>query len=499
MRLSLPFVALCAIPAAVGMAIPGGSKDVESSDYNKHHEQKHHGEHHHDVHKDHEHHKHKHDHLHPYEHIHHVHHKHPIKPCHILTKERVCKDFHHLTKEVEKVIHVVKSKDCGNDEGCWKGVVYHIYKLEHHLDVYDKEIDYTTLQKCFGCDKEHYVVDCYLEYANALIRLLKVLKHKSKYLEGEVDRPVLTSINSLRSANYALTYEIGRRIKGKKALKTIMEKQGANDGSTKGSVMEAFNKFTYTPLITGNDFENKGSYNSYENKYEEEKKDYKHHDEYDHDEYKKDDYKHGHEYKHDDGYEHKSYGKDEYKKDDYKHDDGYKHKHDEYKRAEPHYNHLSVRDYRDPRSAHMDNYSQKPSNDHYVKSPYDAYHDPEREEVYRGRYNEEKDVYRGRYDEEERDVSRGRYDEEEREDVYRGRYDDEEEEREVYMGRSDEEEMEAKDIRESRRYKQHHLQKYRTPSWKQKVPGTMQKWYSNSPTRNSYNSPTYDRNELYWG
>ena len=42
-------------------------------------------------------------------------------------------------------------------------MVYHIYKLEHRLDVYDKEIDYTTLQKCFGCDKEHYVVDCYLE------------------------------------------------------------------------------------------------------------------------------------------------------------------------------------------------------------------------------------------------------------------------------------------------------------------------------------------------
>lgn len=40
------------------------------------------------------------------------------------------------------------------------------------------------------------------KYADALIRLLKVLKHKSKYLEGEVDRPVLTAINSLRVANY---------------------------------------------------------------------------------------------------------------------------------------------------------------------------------------------------------------------------------------------------------------------------------------------------------
>ena len=244
-----------------------------------------------------------------------------------------------------------------------------------------------------------------------------------------------------------------------------MEKQGANDGSTKGSVMEAFNKFTYTPLITGNDFENKGSYNSYENKYDEEKKDYKHNDEYDHDKYKKDDYKHGHEYKH---------------------DDGYTHKHDEYKRAEPHYNHLSVRDYSDPRSAHMDNYSQKPSNDDYVKSPYDAYHDREVEEENRGRYDEEED----------RDRYWARFDEEEKDDVYKGRYDDEE--KDVYRGRYGEEEMEAKDIRESRRYKEQHLQKHRTPSWKKKVPGTMQKWYSNSPTRNSHNRPSKDHSDLHW-
>ncbi|CAG7558616.1 unnamed protein product [Fusarium equiseti] len=467
MRLSLPFVALCAIPAAVGMAIPGGSKDVESSDYNKHHEQKYHGEHYHDVHKDHEHYKHKHNHLHPYEHIHHIHHKHPIKPCHILTKERVCKDFRHLTNEVEKVIHVVKSKDCGNDEDCWKGVVYHIYKLEHRLDVYDKEIDYTTLQKCFGCDKEHYVVDCYLEYANALIRLLKVLKHKSKYLEGEVDRPILTSINSLRSANYALTYEIGRRIKGKKDLKTIMEKQGANDGSTKGSVMEAFNKFTYTPLITGDDFENKGSYdNSYENKYDEEKKDYKHHDE------------HGHEYKHGDGYEY-----DEYKKDDYKYDDGYKHKHDEYKRAEPHYNHLSVRDYRDPRFVDKDNYSLEPSNDHYGNNPYDAYRDLEREKAYNGGLDEEEKEkwYNGRLDEEEREKAYdGRLDEEDVNNPYDAYRDPEREK--AYNGRLDEEEREAMDIMDSRR---NEMKRY--PKWERKATGTMQKWYL--PARSSPYNP----------
>jgi hypothetical protein len=55
-------------------------------------------------------------------------------------------------------------------------VVYHIYKLEHRLDVYDKEIDYTTLQKCFGCDKEHYVVDCYLEVRPAYLSIGNALE-----------------------------------------------------------------------------------------------------------------------------------------------------------------------------------------------------------------------------------------------------------------------------------------------------------------------------------
>ncbi|KAL3589357.1 hypothetical protein FPOAC2_11523 [Fusarium poae] len=350
MRLSLPFVALCAIPAAVGIAIPDSSKEIGKSDYDKHH-----GEHYHGVHKYHHgDHKHKHKHLHPHEHIHHVHHKHPIKPCPILTKERVCKDFHELTDEVEKVIHVAQTKDCGNDESCWSGVVYHIYKLEHRLDVYDKEIDYTTLKKCFGCGQESYIIDCYLGYADALIRLLKVLKHKTKHLEGEVDRPVLTAINSLRSANYALTYEIGRRISCKKTLKIIMEKQGANDGSTKGSVQQAFSKFIYTPLITGEDFENKGSYGDpreekSEKEYNKEVKVFKHHHEHHHGHHHGHKHGHGHLHAHEHGHKHghvyHKYKHDEYKHDDkdkndeYKHDD--KDKNDEYKHDEPHYNHLS--------------------------------------------------------------------------------------------------------------------------------------------------------------
>ncbi|RGP65092.1 hypothetical protein FSPOR_7482 [Fusarium sporotrichioides] len=366
MRLSLPFVALCAIPAAVGIAIPDSSKEIEKSDYNKHHDYKHHGEHYHGVHKYH-HGEHKHKHLHPHEHIHHIHHKHLIKPCHILTKEKVCKDFYELTDEVEKVIHVVQTKDCGNDESCWS-------------------------------------------YADALIRLLKVLKHKTKHLEGEVDRPVLTSINSLRSANYALTYEIGRRISCKKTLKIIMEKQGANDGSTKGSVQQAFSKFIYTPLITGEDFENKGSYGDpREKKYEGEKgynkevKVFKHHHEHHHGHHHGHKHGHGHlhahehghkhdheyhKYKHGDGYKHDN----KYKNDEYKHDDGYEHdkyKDNEYKHNEPHYNRLSVRDYRDHRFVDKDNYSLEPSNDQYIHNPYGAYRNLEREKQWRDRQDEE--------------------------------------------------------------------------------------------------------------
>ncbi|KAL4728438.1 hypothetical protein ACLX1H_005183 [Fusarium chlamydosporum] len=361
MRLSLPLVALCAIPAAVGIAIPGGSKDIDSNDYDKHD-----GDHDYGTHKYHHHDKHKYKHIHPYEHIHHVHHKHLIKPCHILTKERVCKDFHGLTYEVEKVIDIVEKKNCGNDKYCWKGVIYHIYKLEHRLDIYDKHIDHTTLKKCFSYDKESYVVDCYLEYADALIRLLKVLKHKSKHLEGEVDRPILTAINSLRSANYALTYEIGRRISCKKTLNIIMEKQGANDGSTKGSVQQAFSKFIYTPLITGEDFENKGSYGNREKKYKGEKGYKKEDKSCKHD----DGYKNNKGCKHDDGYKHDEYEHDEYKK-------------DKYKRDEPHYNHLSVRDYRDHRYVDKDNYSLEPSNDNYVHNPYGAYRNLEREQEWK--------------------------------------------------------------------------------------------------------------------
>ncbi|KAF4999778.1 hypothetical protein FGRMN_2247 [Fusarium graminum] len=387
MRLTLTFIALCAIPAVVGLMVwpemfdrnkkygRYGLKDkkqdhgLDKNNYKTH--------------------EHKHKHLHPHEHIHHEYHKHPIKPCHTLTAEKTCKDFNRLTDHVEKVIDVVKTKDCGNDESCWHVVVQHLYDLEYSLDEYDRSIDKTSLQKCFNCEQETTVVKCYHNYADALIRLLKDLKHKSKYLEGEVDRPVLTAINSLRSANYALTYEFGRRINCKTPLKHVVEKQGANDGTTKGSVQEAFKKFIYTPLVTGDDFKNKGSYeknvkdeNKYNDKDKHENKDdmYKKYeakthgdDKYEDHKYKGEEkkdgdkntkvYKHHHEHYHGskdghgnaDGHKHHY----EHKKDDEhkqvcdgKHGDcehKYKHEH----KADPHYHHHNVRDLFDPYSSDL--------------------------------------------------------------------------------------------------------------------------------------------------
>lgn len=39
------------------------------------------------------------------------------------------------------------------------------------------------------------------QYADALIRLLRLIKEKSEYLEGEIDKFVLTAVNSLRAAD----------------------------------------------------------------------------------------------------------------------------------------------------------------------------------------------------------------------------------------------------------------------------------------------------------
>lgn len=45
-------------------------------------------------------------------------------------------------------------------------VVKYIYGLEHSLDLYDKHIDKTTLRKCFNCDQEAIIVECYYDVSS---------------------------------------------------------------------------------------------------------------------------------------------------------------------------------------------------------------------------------------------------------------------------------------------------------------------------------------------
>ena len=47
----------------------------------------------------------------------------------------------------------------------------------------------------------------YAQYAEALIRVLVLLSEKSAFLPGEVDKYIVTAINSLRSADYVGTLQ----------------------------------------------------------------------------------------------------------------------------------------------------------------------------------------------------------------------------------------------------------------------------------------------------
>ncbi|KAF4978749.1 hypothetical protein FDECE_18168 [Fusarium decemcellulare] len=248
MRLSLALTALCVVP---GLAIPEtsglGSWEKRSPNERDRNLYRH-------KHKTH---KHSYGHLHPHDHFHHHHHKHPVKLCHILTEHSACKEFQFLADKADQVTHIVQTEDCGQDSRCWKKVSDGIRGLEKALDIFDGYIDQTTLDRCFTCPQEASITDCYVNYAEALIRLLKVVEVKTRGLEGEIDRHILTAINSLRAADIAAAYEIGRRIHCKEYLQIIMAKQGAVSGSTKNSVQEAFDRFVFTPLITGEDFRNK--------------------------------------------------------------------------------------------------------------------------------------------------------------------------------------------------------------------------------------------------
>lgn len=61
-------------------------------------------------------------------------------------------------------------------------------------------------------------------------------------------------------------YEIARRMQCEEHIKTIMEKQGALDGSTKGSIREAFALIVSTPYITGDNYEGWGGETVYKEK-----------------------------------------------------------------------------------------------------------------------------------------------------------------------------------------------------------------------------------------
>ncbi|KAL2676698.1 hypothetical protein Neosp_010462 [[Neocosmospora] mangrovei] len=161
-----------------------------------------------------------------------------------------------LAEKADHAAHLVQTSLCRQNLTCWNHIREAIYKLEYGLDLFDKYVDHTTLDKCFTRSEEAVVTKCYIHYAQSVIRLLKVTHESGRYLEGEVDRPILTAINSLRAADRAFVLDLGRRIESKESLKVIMRKQGAEDGTTGDSVQEAFNRFIFTPLITGEDFKN---------------------------------------------------------------------------------------------------------------------------------------------------------------------------------------------------------------------------------------------------
>ncbi|KFA60928.1 hypothetical protein S40285_05798 [Stachybotrys chlorohalonatus IBT 40285] len=187
------------------------------------------------------------------------HHPHPQKP-HLehyekLTEKIVCEKLHFFAAEADYIYDLVKSIDCDDRNArCWEPVKKALYELEWELDLFDTKIDKSNLNKCWDCRQEGKIACCYRTYAEAIIRLLKLIKYKSEYLEGGTDKYIITAINSLRAADYTYVYELVRRMHCEKYEREIMQKQGAVDGSTHGSIREAFAEFVFTPYITGDDF-----------------------------------------------------------------------------------------------------------------------------------------------------------------------------------------------------------------------------------------------------
>ncbi|KAL2211996.1 hypothetical protein CC79DRAFT_1364283 [Sarocladium strictum] len=184
---------------------------------------------------------------------HHNHHHHPQHHHHEPHKEifdlvYTSSDSDHKPGSFVEVDEVVTYETI---EPVWQA----IYAIEYQLDELDKIIDKSPLDKCFDCRQESKLACCYKTYAEALIRLLVAISEKAEHLPGEVDKYLVTAINSIRAADYAFVYELARRMKCDEYIKEIMKKQGALDGTTSGSIREAFALIVTTPYITGDNFE----------------------------------------------------------------------------------------------------------------------------------------------------------------------------------------------------------------------------------------------------
>ncbi|KAH8174202.1 hypothetical protein LIA77_05621 [Sarocladium implicatum] len=163
------------------------------------------------------------------------------KPKDVVTDCLLCKKLNYFADELYYIW----------DIPVWKA----IYAIEYQIDELDELIDKSPLDSCFDCRQESKIACCYKTYAEALIRLLTAISEKSQYLPGDVDKYLVTAINSLRAADYAFVYELARRMQCGEYIKEIMKKQGALDGSTEGSIRAAFTRIVATPYITGDNFE----------------------------------------------------------------------------------------------------------------------------------------------------------------------------------------------------------------------------------------------------
>uniref|UniRef100_A0A8H7NGS9 Uncharacterized protein n=1 Tax=Bionectria ochroleuca TaxID=29856 RepID=A0A8H7NGS9_BIOOC len=222
--------------------------DPDKPCHKKHDHKIHHLQDHHDLGRKHGHDKNKHE-IH-YKHAHEKQKKHKD-----LTAKCICERLHHLAHKADHLFDYVKDIKCGNgDRECWEPVRKALYELEWKLDLFDRAIDKSSLDKCFSEEEEAHIARCYCRYAEALIRLLEEISRKLEHIEGRTAYFIVTAVNSLRAADYAFVYELGRRLQREKIQVEIFRKEGATDGSTPHSIRRAFARFVSTPYITGEDF-----------------------------------------------------------------------------------------------------------------------------------------------------------------------------------------------------------------------------------------------------